>query len=166
MEKSPKYLLILTLLGAEIKIIDDRPEDLSSSFALFKKVVIDLGSELARTEGPRVVAMQSRAVQCLGRAYSFLLGMEESGQTLADKHLKILDLMTAELHHADTKYADDRMSPEEISASYLTLLCEVTELEREVARIKKRMQAMHKEAVQCLAMTFKFLRDVVFADME
>ena len=112
--------------------------------------------------------MQKKAVQCLGRAFKFLLEVEDpvfkSGSKL-QRRLQILELMTAELHHADTKYADDRMSPEEVSASYLTLLCEVTELEREVARIKKRPHAMHKEAVQCLAMSYKFLTDVIFAEM-
>lgn len=77
---------------------------------------------------------------------------------------KIFALMFQELEKADAKYVDDKMSPEEIKTSFLTLKCEVTELEREVERIHKRPKAMQKEAVQCLAMSYKFLRDVIFAD--
>lgn len=76
----------------------------------------------------------------------------------------ILSAMFAEVQRADKKYVDDKMSPKEIKASFMTLKCEVIELEREVERIKKRPDLMKKEAIQVMAMAYKFLRDVCYAD--
>ncbi len=77
---------------------------------------------------------------------------------------EIIELMLAEVGRADIKYHDDRMSPDEIKASLLTLKCEVFELEREVERVKKRPDLMKKEAIQVMAMAYKFLRDVVYSE--
>lgn len=90
---------------------------------------------------------------------------ESSLESEAYKENKILSEMFKELEKADRKYTDDKMSPEEIKSSFMTLKCECTELEREVERIKKRPKAMEKEAVQTLAMAYKFLRDVIYADI-
>ena len=76
----------------------------------------------------------------------------------------ILEMMFKELVKADTKYVNDRMSPEEIKCSLLTLKCEVMELEREVERKNIRMEHLRKEAIQSLAMPYKFCCDVAFAD--
>lgn len=76
----------------------------------------------------------------------------------------ILAKMFTELAKADTKYVEDKMSPEEIKCSLLTLKCEVLELEREVERKTLRLSHLQKEAIQSLAMAYKFCRDVAFAD--
>lgn len=74
---------------------------------------------------------------------------------------RIIYLMNAELELADRKYADDRMSPEEIKSSLDTVKCELAELEREVNRTVIRDKALLKESIQVLAMAYKFVRDVV-----
>ena len=84
--------------------------------------------------------------------------------TDAQKENNIIKLMLLEVDRADKKYEDDKMSPEEMDASILTLECELFELKREIARKKKRPDLMRKEAVQVMAMAFKFLRDVCYAD--
>ncbi len=76
---------------------------------------------------------------------------------------EILSKMFAELAKADTKYIDDKMSLEEMKCSFLTLKCEVTELEREIERKTIRLTHLQKEAIQSLAMAYKFCRDVAFA---
>lgn len=76
----------------------------------------------------------------------------------------ILAKMFTELAKADTKYVEDKMCPEEIKCSLLTLKCEVLELEREVERKTLRLSHLQKEAIQSLAMAYKFCRDVAFAD--
>jgi len=81
---------------------------------------------------------------------------------LTEMQVHILRLIFAELEHADTKYHGDRMSPDELRCSFLTLQCEVKELEREIERKKKRPLAMQKEAIQTAAMAYKFCRDVAF----
>lgn len=73
----------------------------------------------------------------------------------------ILKELFIELNKADKKYPHDRMSPCELKTSLLTLKCEVTELEREVERVQKRPEALKKEAIQALAMSYKFLRDAL-----
>lgn len=82
-----------------------------------------------------------------------------------EKAVKILKAMFDELEHADTKYHDDKMSREEIKASYQTIRCELQELKREISRKKKRPDLMRKEAIQVLAMAFKFNRDVIFCNL-
>jgi len=74
---------------------------------------------------------------------------------------RIINLMMRELELADKKYADDRMSPEEMKASLDTVKCELAELEREVNRTVIRDKALQKESIQVLAMAYKFVRDVV-----
>lgn len=78
------------------------------------------------------------------------------------KDLMIIEQMFEELRKADAKYHHDRMSVEEIESSLLTLECELMELKREVKRKKKRSDLLAKEAIQVLAMAFKFNRDVVY----
>ena len=84
--------------------------------------------------------------------------------TVNPKTAKILKLMFDELEHADSKYEHDKMSPYELKASYQTLRCELQELKREISRKKKRPDLMKKEAIQVLTMSFKFMRDVIFAE--
>lgn len=81
-----------------------------------------------------------------------------------EKILRIITLMLDEVKKADAKYPNDKMSLKEIKSSFLTLKCEVGELEREVSRITKRPELIKKEAIQCMAMAFKFLRDVCFIE--
>jgi hypothetical protein len=76
------------------------------------------------------------------------------------RSFKIYTLMMHEISKADKKYANDRMSLEEMKASFLTIKSELTELERETVRVVKRPDLMHKEAIQVMAMAYKFIRDV------
>lgn len=69
----------------------------------------------------------------------------------------------AELSRADCKHPPMAESIE----GFHTLLCEVTELQREVFRRNHDAQAMRKEAIQVAAMALKFLRDCCqITDME
>lgn len=83
---------------------------------------------------------------------------------LPAKYSTILTRMLDELEHADNKYPDDRMSPKELKCSLATVKCEFEELKRETKRKTKRPVLMEKEAIQLLTMSFKFNRDVVFAE--
>jgi hypothetical protein len=69
----------------------------------------------------------------------------------------ILEVL-AELEHADHKYTDDPMVNAKVGL--LTLKCEVMELEREVERPQQHPKWLRKEAVQCAAMSLKFIRDI------
>lgn len=71
---------------------------------------------------------------------------------------KIFDEITAELIHADQKYAHDPMATAELGLA--TIKCELAELEREVLRPHRNESWMRKEAVQTAAMCIKMLRDV------
>jgi hypothetical protein len=84
--------------------------------------------------------------------------------TVHPKTAKILQLMFDELEHADKKYPHDRMSKKELKCSLATVKCEFEELKRETKRKKKRPELMAKEAIQLLAMSFKFNRDVIFGE--
>lgn len=86
---------------------------------------------------------------------------EEPHETIL---MNIIDKMVAELNRADKKYAHDTMSPKEIEASFLTLKCEVMELEREISRKNRNVLYLQKEAIQVLAMAMKFCRDVAFSE--
>ena len=77
-----------------------------------------------------------------------------------EKYKQILELLFVELEKADDKYPHDKMSIKEMKTSFLTLNCEVLELNREIERLNRRPRMLHKEAIQVLAMAFKFVRDV------
>lgn len=66
----------------------------------------------------------------------------------------------AELMKADAKYKADPMV--EARVGHKTILCELTELEREIERhpALQRPKAMRKEAIQVAAMAVKFIRDI------
>jgi hypothetical protein len=78
----------------------------------------------------------------------------------APKDNIIMAMMFNELRKADQKYHDDKMSKKEIKASFQSIKCEMQELKREISRKTNRPDLMKKEAVQVLAMAFKFMRDV------
>jgi len=65
-----------------------------------------------------------------------------------------------ELARADAKHPP-MSEPRE---GFLTLKCEVTELEREVFRVNVSPKDMRREAVQVGAMAIKFLRDCCGGD--
>jgi hypothetical protein len=82
--------------------------------------------------------------------------------TVNPKSAKIIKLMFDELEKADKKYPHDKMSRKELKCSLATVKCEFEELKRETKRKKRDMNLMQKEAIQLLAMAFKFNRDVIF----
>ena len=71
----------------------------------------------------------------------------------------IYDIL-AELARADAKHPP-MAEPRE---GFLTLKCEVTELEREVFRVNVSPEDVRREAIQCAAMCLKFLRDCCGGD--
>jgi hypothetical protein len=79
------------------------------------------------------------------------------------KTANILRLMFDELEKADKKYDHDKMSMKELKCSLATVKCEFEELKRETKRKRRNMAYMEHEAIQLLAMSFKFNRDVIFA---
>jgi hypothetical protein len=70
----------------------------------------------------------------------------------------IIHDVLVELERADKKYVDDPML--DAIVGLLTLKCEVMELEREVFRVQPHPEWLRKEAIQCAAMSLKFLRDI------
>lgn len=79
-----------------------------------------------------------------------------------EKHFKeqafLIDLAHEGLHElarADNKHG---CMLEEVEGLH-TLKCEVQELEREIMRKNRDKKAMRNEALQVMAMSFKFLRD-------